>query len=286
MAACAFLWSLAGLFIKLIDWNPFAVAGGRSLIALAFLLIWVGKPKFTFSGAQIGAALANAATMLCFIYANKATTAANAILLQYISPVFVAIIGAIMLKEKPRSEHWAALVAVIAGMMLIFGDGLGKGSMAGNLVAVGAGLAFAFYVVFMRMQKDNSPIESVILSHILTAAISITICLFLPAPRMSMRSLAALVGLGILQIGLASVLFSYGIKRVSAIESTLIAVIEPLFNPVWVFLATRESPSPRVILGGGLIMIAVVISSIVSVRKDARQAAAAAVAAETGTSKA
>lgn len=275
VAACAFLWSLAGLFIKLIDWNPFAIAGGRSLVALVFLFIVVRKPRFTFSGPQIGAALANVATMLLFVYANKATTSANAILLQYGSPVYVAIAGAFILKEKPRVEHWLALVAILGGMVLLFGDGLGGGSLLGNLAAVAAGVTFAFYMIFMRMQKEGSPIESVMLSHMLTAVIAIVAALFLPAPSFGIKPIAAILGLGVLQIGLASVLFSYGIKRVSAIESVLIAVIEPLCNPLWVFLVMGEAPSGAAIAGGGIIVVAVVLSSVISARRDAKQAATA-----------
>jgi drug/metabolite transporter (DMT)-like permease len=279
IAACAFLWSLAGLFIKLIDWNPFAIAAGRSLIAMVFLLLVVRKPRFTFSGPQVGAALANAATMLLFIYANKATTSANAILLQYGSPVYVAIAGAVILKERPRAEHWAALVAIILGMVLLFGDGLGGGSLGGNLAAVAAGITFAFYLVFMRMQKEGSPVESVILAHGLTAAIAVVVALFLPAPVLTLPSIAAILGLGILQIGLASVLLAYGIKRVSAIESVLIAVIEPLCNPLWVFLVIGEAPSAKALVGGGVILVAVVLSSVISARRDARAEAALAAAA-------
>ncbi|PKL08114.1 MAG: EamA family transporter, partial [Spirochaetae bacterium HGW-Spirochaetae-7] len=107
IAATAFFWSLAGLLIKLVDWNPFAIACGRSLVAAIFLLIWIRKPKFTFSGPQVGAAIASSATMLLFIYSNKATTAANAILLQYGSPIYTAIFGAILLKEKPKARGLA-----------------------------------------------------------------------------------------------------------------------------------------------------------------------------------
>lgn len=272
MAACAFLWSLAGLFIKLVDWNPFAIAAGRSLVALSFLLLWVRKPRFTFSGAQIGAALANAATMLCFIYANKATTSANAILLQYGSPIYVAIFGAVLLKEKPRAEHWLALVAVIGGMVLLFADGLGGGSLVGNLVAVLSGVTFAFYIIFMRMQKTGSPIESVMMSHGITAIIALVVALFMPAPIITPKAIGAILGLGILQIGLAALFMSYAVRHVTAIESVLIAGLEPLLNPVWVFLVIGEAPSSRAIAGGAVILVAVVASSVVSARRDLRAA--------------
>jgi drug/metabolite transporter (DMT)-like permease len=266
MAGCALLWSLAGLFIKFVDWNPFAISFGRSAIAAVFLLALIRKPRFTFSAAQICAALAYSATMLLFIYANKATTSANAILLQYGEPVYVAIIGAFLLKERPRAEHLVAFVFVAVGMGLFFAGGLGGGSFAGNAAAVAAGLTFAIYVIFMRKQKDGSPIESALLAHLITAAIAFIGCLFFPAPKIDAKSLAAIAGLGVLQIGLASVLFSVGIKRVTALDSSLIGVLEPVLNPLWVFLATREAPGPNALAGGALIIVAVVGSTLYSMR--------------------
>jgi drug/metabolite transporter (DMT)-like permease len=268
MAGCAFLWSLAGLFIKLSSWNAFAIAGGRSTVAFLFLWACVRRPRFTFSLPQIGAAAANVATMLLFIYANKATSSANAILLQYGAPIYVAVIGAFLLKEKPRSEHWLALGAIVVGMVLLFADGLGHGSFAGNFAAALAGLTFALNIVFMRMQKEGSPVESLMLSHAATALIGFAVAAFLPAPSLDLESLAAVLGLGVLQIGLASVLYGYAIRRISAVESVLVAVIEPVMNPVWVLLATGEAPSPRAIAGGAVIVAAVVLSTVVSVRRD------------------
>jgi drug/metabolite transporter (DMT)-like permease len=273
MAGCALLWSLAGLFIKLLDWNPFAIACGRSAIAAVFILVWLRKPRFTFSPPQVLAAMAYSATMLLFVYANKATTSANAILLQYGEPVYVAIIGAFVLKERPKAEHWIAFAFVALGMGLFFAGGIGGDSALGNAAAALAGLTFALYAIFMRKQKEGSPLESALLAHLMTAAVSFIGCLFLPAPRIDASSLAAIAGLGILQIGLASVLFAVGIKRVTALDSSLIGVLEPVFNPVWVFLATGEAPGSNALAGGGIIIAAVLGSTLVSLRRDAALAA-------------
>lgn len=272
MAGCAFMWSLAGLFIKLLPWHPFAIAFGRSAISALFILAWIRKPRFTFSAPQVLAALANTATMLLFIYANKATTSANAILLQYGSPIYVAVIGSFVLKEKPRAEHWGAFAFVALGMGLFFMGGLGGGSLLGNAAAALAGLTFALYTIFLRMQKDGSPLESALMSHILTAAISLVACLFLPAPAIDARSVAAILGLGLLQNGLASVLLSIGIKRITAIDANIIGVIEPVFNPLWVFLATGERPGGNSLAGGAVIIAAVLVSTMISLRRDAARA--------------
>jgi len=269
LAVCALLWSFAGLFIKIIDWNPMAIAGARSAVAGLFLLIWIRKPRITFSFPQVGAALSSAATMLLFVYANKATTSANAILLQYGAPIYTAILGIFLLKEKPRLEHFAAFLAVAAGMILFFLGDLGGGSFQGDLAAVASGVTFAMYYVFLRMQKDGSPLESNLLAHAFTALIALVWACFLPAPRITWASGAAIVTLGVFQVGLAAVFLSFGIKRVTAIQGILVAAIEPIANPVWVFLATRETPGPNSVAGGAVIIAAVLASSIVSMRRDA-----------------
>ena len=274
IAACALLWSLAGLLIKLVDWSPMAIACGRSAIASIFLLAWIRRPRFGFSPAQILAALAYSATMLLFVYANKTTTSANAILLQYGEPVYVAIIGSFVLKERPRAEHWIAFCLVAVGMGLFFAGGLGRGSMLGNAAAEVAGVAFALYTIFMRKQKSGSPLESALMAHILTAAIAFGACLFLPAPRIDARSLAVIAVLGVVQIGLASVFFAIGIKRVTAVDASLIGVIEPVFNPLWVFLAMGETPGANALAGGGIIIAAVLGSTLVSLRRDSAANAA------------
>jgi drug/metabolite transporter (DMT)-like permease len=270
MLGCALLWSTAGLFIKLIEWQPFAISGIRSAVAAVFLWVVVKKPKFTFSKPQLISAFAYAATMLLFVFANKKTTAANAILLQYGAPVYVAILGSLILKEKPRKEHLLALLAVAVGMIVFFVESLGGGNILGDAVAAIGGITFATNIVFLRKQKDAQPIDSLLLGHIFTALIAGVISLSLPAPRISFLSATAVVAMGIFQIGVPALLFVYGIKRITALESILTAVVEPIFSPVWVFLATGESPGLSAITGGAIIIGAVMSSSIASVRRGLR----------------
>lgn len=267
MAATAFLWSIAGLFIKVIDWNPIAIAGMRSFVASIVILIYIKRPVIHFSFPQIAAAVANAATMLLFVSANKTTTAANAIILQYIAPISTAFIGAFLLKERTRIEHYAAIPVVAAGMIVMFFDELSGGRLFGNILAVMSAITFGFYFVFMRMQKDGSPLESILLSHWLTAGVCIIISLFLPAPHLTAKSLAAIAVLGIVQVGISSILFSFAIKRISAVSAILIAVIEPVFNPIWVFFAIGEAPGANALAGGGIIVLAVTIASIINAHR-------------------
>jgi len=220
-----------------------------------------------FSFPQIAAAVANAATMLLFVSANKTTTAANAIILQYIAPVSTAFIGAILLKERTRIEHVAAIPVVLAGMIVMFFDELCGGRLFGNILAVMSAITFGFYFVFMRMQKDGSPLESILLSHWLTAGVCVIISLFLPVPHVTAKSLSAIAVLGIVQVGISSILFSFAIKRISAVSAILIAVIEPVFNPIWVFFAIGEAPGANALRGGGIIVLAVTITSVINAHR-------------------
>jgi drug/metabolite transporter (DMT)-like permease len=266
MVATAFLWSIAGLFIKVIDWNPIAIAGLRSFIASIVIFVYLKRPEFNFSFPQIGAAIAHAVTMLLFVAANKTTTAANAILLQYTAPVMTAFIGAALLKERPRVEHFFALPIAAVGMIIMFINELGGGNLFGNVLAFMSAITMSFYFVFMRMQKDGSPLESILLSHWLTAIICIIISLFLPFPQVTLKSLGAIAVLGIVQLGLSAILFSIAIKRVSVISAILIAIIEPVFNPVWVFMVIGEAPGVNALIGGGIIVLAVTGASVISAR--------------------
>lgn len=264
MMACAFLWSMAGLFIKILDWNPFLIAGMRSLIAFFFLMMIVRSVRLIWSWPLVGAALANAATMLLFVAANKTTTAANAIFLQYLAPVFTAILSVIILKEYIRREQLIALLLTPIGLALLFLDRLTVGQLLGNLLALTSAFTFALMFIFTRMQKDGDPLQSFMASHAVTALIALSIAIFLPLPKFTPSALGSIFVLGILQIGLAAVFFSYGIKRVSAVTANLIALIEPVFNPVWVFMLLGEAPSAQAILGGALIICSVTAASLVS----------------------
>jgi drug/metabolite transporter (DMT)-like permease len=270
MMVCAFLWSTAGLFIKLIDWNPFWIAGLRSLVAGVFLLSVVRTLKLNWSVPLVAAAVANAVCMILFVLANKLTTSANAILIQYWAPVGTAILAVFVLKEKIHKEQVAALVATLVGLVMLFADKVSPGALWGNVAALGSGLAFSLMFLFTRMQKDGTPLQSLMLSHFIAVPLALGLAVFQPAPVFTWSNTAAILALGVGQIGLAAVFFSYGIKRVSAVTANLLAVIEPVFNPVWVFLLLGETPTAWTLAGGGLILVSVTLASLVGARRAQR----------------
>jgi drug/metabolite transporter (DMT)-like permease len=205
--------------------------------------------------------------MLLFVSANKTTTAANAIILQYFAPVLTVFVSAVLIKERARIEHFIALPLVAAGMIIMFFDELGGGRMFGNILGIMSAVTFSFYFVFMRMQKDGSPLESILLSHWLTAGICLIISFFLPLPHITSKALIAMAVLGVVQVGLSAILFSVAIKRISAVQANLVAVIEPVFNPVWVFFAIGEAPGTKTLIGGSIIILAVTLASIITARR-------------------
>jgi drug/metabolite transporter (DMT)-like permease len=267
IAATALLWSTSGMLIKLLPWSPLTIAGGRSIIASIVILLFTRNLKIKFTSYKVAAAVANSATMLLFIAANKYTTAANAILLQYVCPVITALLAMWLLKERTRLEHWIAVAFVIAGLLIIFFDRLGGGRLLGNLLAIASAFTFSFVIIFMRKQKDGEPLEALLLSHWMTAAIGLGATFFIPLPVFTIKTIGAISVMGIFQMGLSSILFSYGIRRISAINANLITMIEPVMNPVWVLLIIGEIPTINTIIGGAIIIAAVTAASIVSAKR-------------------
>jgi drug/metabolite transporter (DMT)-like permease len=209
--------------------------------------------------------------MTSFVIANKLTASANVILLQYSAPVWAALLGWFLVRERPRREHWIALVMVMGGLVLFFKDGLTGGSVFGDGLALFSGIAFGANSVFLRMQKDGSPVDSLFLAQILTAAFSVPFFFIYP-PHINPTSLGCVFFMGVLQIGAASLLFAYGIKRVPAVQAMLTAVVEPVLNPIWVLLVTGEKPSFSAILGGFIIVAAVLFSSLAGKGRELRAA--------------
>ena len=261
LVAAATLWSLGGLLIKSVNANPLAIAGTRSAIATVVLLLVLRKPKFTWSFAQIGAALAYAATTILFVTATKTTTAANAIFLQSTAPIYVTLLSAWLLKEKIKLLDWITVFIVMGGMVLFFLDNLSTTGILGNVVAAGSGISFAFFAIFMRMQKDGSPLESILLGNLLTAAIGLP---FLSRSVPNASGWVCLVILGVVQLGIPYILFSKAIKHVTALEAILISVIEPLLNPIWVFLMLGEAPGPLALIGGPIVLVAITVRCVLA----------------------
>ncbi len=294
----AVLWSTSGVLIKVIDWQPMSILAGRSALGTVVFLIylrgpWLGArrtgnaprrrrsakwPRITWAHG-IGAA-AFLATQILYISATKLTTAANAIFLQFTAPVYVILLGIWWLKERPDRVDWIVLPVVAVGMACFFGEQLSFAGLAGNVLALISGATMAVMTVTLRhislrgkgrdpddVQDEGAQGYTILLSFIAALLVGLPSIVH---EAFTWRNVAIIAYLGAFQIGLAFVLYSSAIPHVRALETTLITGLEPILNPIWVFLVVGENPGPLALLGGALVIGAVVARALLSARPAAR----------------
>ncbi len=263
IAATAILWSFGGILIKLIPWDAMTIVGLRAIFAAAVMAIYMKRVRITFSPSVILGALCIAGTTILFVFANKLTTAANAIVLQYTAPIFVVVLSLIFLKKKPKALDIGAVLAAVAGMALFFFGQLKADALLGNILALLSGITFAGVFLINQMPKAK-PEESLLLGHLINVAVGIPFIIthvtFEPVAWLSVTLM------GIFQLGIAYVLFSIGIKYTTPISASLLATLEPLLNPVWVFLMTGEQPGMWALIGAAVVIVSIVVYSVLSAR--------------------
>jgi len=259
VAGAALLWSSGGLFIKLAPMPALAVACGRSLIAGAFYLL-VLRPRLR--DARWTTAAAYAACIVTFVSATKLTTAANAIFLQYTGPAYVLMLSPWLLDEPLRPIDVACVVLSLAGMSLFFVGKVEAGQTLGNVLGIVSGVFFALAIVLLRRDarggRDDA-LPSTTLGNLMAAAVTLPWALKTTPTGLG---LGVLLYLGIVQLGLAYWLFIRGVKKVPAAEASLISMLEPVLNPVWVLLGTGERPGAWAIGGGAIVIGAVVLRTL------------------------
>ena len=269
IVATAVLWSFGGLLIKFIPWDAMTIAGLRAVFAGAVTAIYMRRPRITMNKPVILGALSLSATTILFVFANKLTTAANAIVLQYTAPVFVMIMAVVFLKQRINALDVGSVIVVFAGITLFFFDKLAPTALLGNVLAVLSGVAFAGVFFFNKMDGAK-PIEAMLLGHI----INVVVALPFIAANVTLEPVAwgMVALLGVFQLGIAYVLFSIGIKHTPPISASLISTLEPLLNPLWVLLFVGERPGVWAIIGGTVVLMAVVNYNIRDDRASGHQA--------------
>jgi drug/metabolite transporter, DME family len=275
--AAAALWSTGGVGVKVANAEPLVVAGLRSVFALIFMsvvLVVTMRRRGDDLGVLVallkrplvwGAAASYALMVVMFCLSARRTTAANAIFIQYTAPVYVALLSTKLLGEKPSAADYGAVFASLFGMALAFGGEIGAGRMEGNLLAVLSSFGFAGLPLLLRIEEKRrsdalAPLVAMSLGNVLAALVA------LPAsvmhPPADRRTWLVLVALGTIQIGLPYVLYGMAVRRLRALESSLLAMIEPVLSPIWVLLATGEKPSLMAAIGGGVIVMSVAFNAI------------------------
>ena len=265
MVTCAVLWSVGGLFIKYMSWNPFLIAGLRSVISGLVVVVFMSARglKFQFQRQAALSGLMICGTNLFFVVATKTTTAANAITLQYIAPAVVLIISAVFLHQKLKRVEVAVVAVTFFGIILFFLDKLERGALAGNLIAIASGFFFAgVFLVNGAIRDESTKMTGVFLSHVFLAMIGVPVGAIVGLPVFRAEDFLLLILLGIVQLGIPYIRCAEATSLISPLECSLIGMLEPIMNPIWVALFYGEIPGRFALLGGVIVITTVMLYTI------------------------
>lgn len=266
VAAAALLWSTGGLAIKLVPLDALGVVFWRALLTVAFLVAVFRPSLERWKKASLATAVVYALMILTFVTATKWTTAANAIFLQYTGPFYVLALGPWLLKERFRKADAVAIAVALGGMSLFFVGRLEGGHLAGNLMGVVSGVFFGLTVLLLRRDQSRDPMASVFLGNLLAAAVALPFAW--GSLALDAKGFAVVAFLGIVQMGVAYILFVRGLSVVPAAEASLLGMLEPTFNPLWAFLGLGERPSGWALLGGAIVLGAVAGRTLWGARRE------------------
>src|ERR1041385_8974527 len=262
----AILWSTGGLFIKATHLSAFALSFGHSFFAVIVIAFATRREGFGINRISAITSILYAALLILFVVATKLTTAANAIFLQYTAPVYVLILEPLFYKEKFRGRDFVTVAACLAGMSLFFIGKLRPQDVSGNLFALASGVCFALFFLLLRHAKARQVNRAA--SAIYGNLIVVLLCA--PAFFTAMQNgigaadFARIAYLGIVQIGFAYLLFTLAMARgVRSLDAGIIGYVEPVLNPIWVFLFLGERPSGWAIIGGAIIIASVMVHMLI-----------------------
>lgn len=257
----AILWSSGGLFIKLITLTPMQISFFRCLIAAVVFALLFRTKILRLNALALVNSFAYAAVLILFVIATKTTTAANAIFLQSTAPIYVLIFEPIITKTKLQRINVITISVTFFGMILFFMGDITPRHIEGNIIALLAGIAFAWFFLGMRKNDKQFGEASIFYGNIIVAIFSIPF--ITDISYVSFSDLWMLMFLGVFQIAFAYALFSYGLKRIMAVEASIISMFEPVLNPIWVFIGYGEKPGFWAIVGGVIIITAVTARTLV-----------------------
>jgi drug/metabolite transporter (DMT)-like permease len=258
----AILWSSGGLFIKLISLDSMELSFFRCAIAAVVFALMFRKRILKLNSLALLNSFAYAAVLILFVIATKTTTAANAIFLQSTAPIYVLIFEPLLTKTKWERINIITIVVCFLGMILFFMGDLTPGDIKGNIAALLAGVAFAAFFLGMKKNEPQYGESSIFYGNVIVALICIPFITDMNS--ISVQDFAMVSFLGVFQIAFAYALFSYGLKRIIAVEASIISMFEPVLNPIWVFIGYGEVPSFYAIIGGIIIMTAITVRTLIS----------------------
>lgn len=261
----AALYSIGGLCMKVIPWSGTAINGARTAIALVVIGIYliIVKHPLHFNRWILLGAISVFSTNLLFSIANKMTTAANAIVLQFTVPIFVMLFSMLFFKRKPTKLDLGACVVVFGGIVFFFADSLSMGGGLGNALALLSGVTYAG--VFMMNDMPNSDaISSVFWGDVLSAIVGIPFVL--KETDFTLIPMISLLVLGVFQVAIAYILLSIGLKTTPSVTASLVSGIEPILNPILVAVFYGEEMGVFALIGAAIVIIGVVGYNVIKGR--------------------
>ena len=297
LVVTATLWSLSGVLVKSINWNSLAISSARSLISMLTLLFLMRKDLHLASFFKnVGrkewlAGFFLAMISITFVSATKLTTAANAILLQYTAPVWVALLAPLILRERTSNRDWCFMMAAFGGMTLFFADSLSLSGFWGNILGIFSGVFFAALAMITRYIKDAQPVKAMILGNFLAFIFGFYfwfqpgwLLLSFPAPPSlafltaqlpavpvavfpSFADIVLILIAGTFQFGLSYYLYTLAARGVTSLEMVLIPIIEPILSPIWVFWAIGEQPGLWSLIGGSIVLGTISLWGVLKARQ-------------------
>ena len=270
---CVFLaavfYSNGGLCIKVIPWNGMSINGGRTAIALVVIgaYLWVVKHPLRLNRWVALGALCVFGTNALFSVANKLTTAANTIVLQFTVPIFVMLFSTLFFRKKPEKLDIAACVVVFGGIIFFFVDSLEMGGGLGNVLALLSGVTYAG-VFLMNDMPDSDAISSVFWGDVLSAVTGLPF--LLGETNFAPVTLFSLTVLGVFQVAVAYILLTIGLKTTPAVTASLVSGIEPVLNPILVAVFYQEKMGRFALVGAAIVILGVLSYNILKIKEKSK----------------
>lgn len=260
MLACAALWSIAGIFIKLIPWNSFAISCIRSFFAGLTILVYIAakRYKIIFNRRTLTAGIIMGLVYTSFVGANKLTTAANAIVLQFTAPLFIVIITAVLYKKRILRRDLAAVVFTMLGISMFFLDKLEGGYLIGNFVAILAGALMGGMYVAMGEAQGEERFSAILVGQITAFIIGLPFVIA-TKPEFSALHVLYIIILGVFQLGIPYILYGRASELCPPLACCLLGAVEPLLNPIWVLIFDGEKPGIFALIGGIIVIVSVTV---------------------------
>ena len=266
MVFCAaIVLSIGGLFIKLIKWDALSIGSARCILSSLCIFIFakLSKHQIKFNKTVLIGGLGMCGTLTFCVMANKLTSAANAIILQYTAPIFIILMQWIFFHKKPSKIDIITCFFVLLGITIVFANELSFGSIIGNIVALLSGICYAT-VYMINTNKDGDALSSVLFGHIMCAIIGLPS--LLNENTFDSNTILYVVILGVLQLGLGYILFTIGLNHTAPLTASLVSAIEPILNPVLVAIFLNESLTTTTIIG--FVIVLVSILAYTCIQKD------------------